>query len=168
MAARFLTVPALSAIVIACTACGTEAPKDGGTWDTTISGKPFRLTVASSDASRQKGLGGVKDIPADGGMVFVFPDAQLRAFWMIDCLVDMDIVYLDPLGYVTAVRTMKKESPRHEGEPQADYEARLPRYSSVSPAQYVIELRAGRAAELGIKAQQKIAIDAQALKAALR
>jgi uncharacterized membrane protein (UPF0127 family) len=48
------------------------------------------------------------------------------------------------------------------------YEQRLVRYSSVSPAQYVIELRAGRAKELGIKTSQKIALDAPALKAALR
>jgi uncharacterized membrane protein (UPF0127 family) len=38
----------------------------------------------------------------------------------------------------------------------------------VSPAQYAIELRAGRAAELKLATSQKVAIDAKALKAALR
>jgi hypothetical protein len=168
MAPRILTASLFAATTVLCVACGTETLKDGSTWHTTIAGQPFNLTVSSSDATRQRGLGGVADIAKDGGMVFVFPDSELRAFWMKDCITDMDIVYLDPLGYVTAVRTMKKESLRHEGEPQADYEARLPRYSSVAPAQYVIELRVGRANELGIKPQQKLPVDAEALKAALR
>lgn len=167
MAPRFLTVP-LVFVTLACAACGTEALQDGGTWHTTLAGQPFALKISSSDPTRQRGLGGVAEIPADGGMVFVFPYPDVHGFWMKDCITDMDIVFLDPLCFVTAVRTMKKESLRHEGEPQADYEARLPRYSSVTPAQYVIELRAGRAAELGIKPQQKLPIDTEALKAALR
>jgi uncharacterized membrane protein (UPF0127 family) len=101
-------------------------------------------------------------------MIFVFPDVQVRGFWMKDCVTDMDIVYLDHLGYVTAVHTMRKELPRGPGEPQSIYEARLPRYSSVLPAQFAIELRAGRAKELGIAVQQKLALDLEALKAAAR
>ena len=142
--------------------------QDGGIWSTTIAGKPFGLKVSASNPTRMRGLGGVTDIPADGGMVFVFPGAEMRGFWMVDCLVDMDIVYLDPLGYVTAIHTMRKEPPQRDGEPRAAYEARLPRYSSVLPAQYAIELRAGRAAELGLRTSQKVPLDTEALKAALR
>ncbi len=166
MAPRFLIAASLSAVT--CIACTEGALKDGGTWDTTIAGKPFHLKVSSSDATRQRGLGGVTDIPVDGGMIFVFPDADFRGFWMKDCVIDMDIVYLDPLGYVTAMHTMTKQPPKGADESQVAYEQRLVRYSSVSPAQYVIELRAGRAKELGIKTSQKIALDAPALKAALR
>ncbi|MFM1935139.1 MAG: hypothetical protein RI990_98 [Planctomycetota bacterium] len=146
-----------------------EAPvADGGPWKTTIKGQPFTLTVSASDPTRQRGLGGVTEIPVDGGMAFAFPDAQLRGFWMKDCVIDMDIVYLDPLGYVTAVHTMRKEPPQFEGEPQQYYEARLPRYSSLLPAQFAIELRAGRAAELGIRTQDRLEVDLAALKAAIR
>jgi uncharacterized membrane protein (UPF0127 family) len=38
----------------------------------------------------------------------------------------------------------------------------------VLPAQYAIELRAGRAAELGLRTSQKVTLDTAALKAALR
>ncbi|NBP52499.1 MAG: DUF192 domain-containing protein [Actinobacteria bacterium] len=164
MAPRLL----IAAAVACCASCDQGALQDGGTWRTTIAGKPFALTVSASDLTRTKGLGGVAEIPADGGMVFVFPAAEMRAFWMVDCIVDMDIVYLDPLGYVTAIHTMRKEPPRRPDEAPYAYEARLPRYSSVLPAQYAIELRAGRAAELGLRPAQKVAIDADALKAALR
>jgi uncharacterized protein len=160
-------IPAAAAIV-ACVACDSGGLVDGGTWRTTIADKPFALTVSSSDPTRTRGLGGATDIPVDGGMVFVFPNAEMRGFWMKDCVIDMDIVYLDPMGYVTAIHTMRKEPPRGANEPMLAYEARLPRYSSLLPAQYAIELRAGRAKELGLRTSQKVKVDAAALKAALR
>ena len=156
------------ATAVTCTACDSSALKDGGTWNTTIAGSPFHLTVSSSDPTRQRGLGAVIDIPTDGGMVFVFPDSAMRGFWMKDCVTDMDIIYLDPMGFVTAIHTMNKQPLRGADESQTTYEARLKRYSSVSPAQYAIELRAGRANELKIKTSQKLPIDAAALKAAIR
>lgn len=156
------------ATAVACAACDSSALKDGGTWDTTIAGAPFHLTVSSSDPTRQRGLGAVADIPKDGGMVFVFPDSAMRGFWMKDCITDMDIIYLDPMGFVTAIHTMNKQPLRGADESQTTYEARLKRYSSVTPAQYAIELRAGRANELKIKTSQKLPIDAAALKAAIR
>jgi len=161
------TVLAL-ATAAACAACDSSALKDGGTWDTTIAGAPFHLTVRSSDPTRQRGLGAVADIPKDGGMVFVFPDSAMRGFWMKDCITDMDIIYLDPMGFVTAIHTMTKQPLRGADESQTTYEGRLKRYSSVTPAQYAIELRAGRANELKIKTSQKLPIDAAALKAAIR
>ena len=156
------------ATAVACAACDSSALKDGGTWDTTIAGAPFHLTVSSSDPTRQRGLGAVADIPKDGGMVFVFPDSAMRGFWMKDCITDMDIIYLDPMGFVTAIYTMTKQPLRGADESQTTYEGRLKRYSSVTPAQYAIELRAGRANELKIKTSQKLPIDAAALKAAIR
>jgi hypothetical protein len=38
-------------------------------------------------------------------------------------------------------------------------------YESLSPAQFAIELRKGRAAELGIKTRQKLPLDIPALRA---
>jgi uncharacterized membrane protein (UPF0127 family) len=63
---------------------------------------------------------------------------------------------------------MTKQPLRGADESQTTYEGRLKRYSSVTPAQYAIELRAGRANELKIKTSQKLPIDTAALKAAIR
>lgn len=172
MAARILNTHLIAPAAIVATALaagcvGTEL-QDGGIYDATIAGKPFRLKVSSSPATRERGLGGVTDIPADGGMIFVFGAPALQTFWMYDCVTDMDIVYLDGLGYVTAIHTMSKEPLRRPDESVQDYGARLKRYPSRMPAQYVIELRAGRAKELGLQVQQKIELDRAALKAALR
>lgn len=165
MAPRFLIAAAALPAIVACEPAGLT---DGGTLTASIGGSTFRLTVSASDATRQRGLGGVTAIPADGGMVFAFTDAAVRGFWMKDCLVDMDIIYLDPLGFVTAIHTMRKEPPRRADESLRAYEARLPRYGSVTPAQFVIELRAGRARELGLQTSQKLQVDLAALRAVAR
>jgi len=165
--AHLLAPAAIVAAALAAGCVGTEL-KDGGTYATTIAGKPFALKISSSAATRERGLGGITDIPADGGMIFVFGAPAMQSFWMYDCVTDMDIVYLDGLGYVTAMHTMTKEPLRRPDESVQQYGARLKRYTSNMPAQYVIELRAGRAKELGLKVQQKIELDREALKAALQ
>lgn len=121
-----------------------------------IKDRTYSLEVASDDAARSKGMGGRTSMPDDGGMLFVFPDSQRRGFWMRDCTLDLDIIFVDPLGYVTAVHTMPAEPPRRADETESAYLARLKNYSSISPAQFAIELRAGEAERLGIKPNQKI------------
>lgn len=159
-----LALPSV-ALVATLPGCGAELPKDGGMYAMEIAGKPFTLKVSCSDATRQRGLGGVTSIADDGGMIFIFPSSALRRFWMKDCVVDMDIVFLDPLGFITAVHTMSAEPLKGPDETEAAYEARLRGYSSVAPAQFAIELRKGRAAELGLKPAQRIPLDAKTLRA---
>lgn len=122
----------------------------------TINGEAFTLEVARDNKAREKGLGGRSSLAPDAGMIFIFPRAEPRAFWMLDTEIDLDIIYVDPLGFVTAVYTMPAEPPRRKDESIDSYRARLPRYPSVAPAQFAIELAAGKAKELGIKPNQKL------------
>jgi hypothetical protein len=122
----------------------------------TIAGKTYTLELAKDESARSKGMGGRTTLAADAGMLFVFPDSQRRTFWMRDCTLDLDIIFLDPLGFVTAVHHMPAEPPRRADESESAYLARLKSYSSVSPARYAIELRGGDAAKLGVKPNQKI------------
>ncbi len=116
-----------------------------------IGTREFRLEVAATPTSRYKGLSGRTEIADDGGMLFVFPRRQVRVheFVMRDCLVPIDIIFLDPRERITAMYEMEVEPPRREDEPQTAnpaqdrYFARLKRYSSVFPSQFVIELKGG-------------------------
>lgn len=69
---------------------------------------------------------------------------------MRDCPIDIDIIFLDPSGRITAMHHMPAEPPRdpetepETGVPSTDkYEQRLKRYPSRYPAQFVIELAGG-------------------------
>jgi uncharacterized membrane protein (UPF0127 family) len=133
-----------------------------------IAGESFAFEVAADDASRIRGLGGRASLAADEGMLFIFPDAQLRSFWMYDCVIPIDIAYLDPLGTVTAVYTMPHEPPRGDDESEADYTARLPRYPSRFPAQFVLEFPAGTIERIGLAPMTRVDLDTRRLKTLAR
>lgn len=133
-----------------------------------INGETFRFEIAADDASRTRGLGGRTSLASDEGMLFIFPDAQMRSFWMYDCLIPIDIAYLDPLGTVTAVYTMPFEPPRGENESDGEYTARLPRYSSRFPAQFVLEFPAGTIERIGLVPMSRVDLDTRRLKSLAR
>lgn len=125
----------------------------------TIGGRAFDFEVAANEAAIQRGLGGRSEIPPDGGMVFVFPFPSNHSFWMRDCLVDIDIAFLDRDGVVVAAYEMKAEPLRRDGESEDAYFARLARYPSGPRAHFAVETKAGTNKELGIAVGSKIAVD---------
>lgn len=131
-----------------------------------VGGERFKLQTALNDAERRRGLGGVEEIAEDGGMVFAFPVSQkkVQRFYMADCLVDIDIAYLDDSGRVATMYTMPAEPPRGEDESEWDYTDRLPLYSSRVPVRYAVELRAGTLRRLGVKEGDRIGLDLDWLK----
>lgn len=137
----------------------------------TINGRTFNLELALNNDTRFKGLSERTEIPADGGMLFVFPDyaAGVQDFVMRDCGIPIDIIYLDGAGRIQAFHEMKVEPPRGEGEGKVGeintkYEQRLKRYSSRFPSQFAIELKGGTIPSLNLSAGQKVELDAAGLK----
>lgn len=144
---------------------GDSTPVEGGIERVTLGGRTFDLVISMTPESRTRGLGGVAEVPADGGMLFVFPDARPRSFWMYDCLTAIDIAFVDPIGYVTAVHTMPAEPPRGDTESEFAYRDRLSGYSSRYPAQFAIELAPGMFESLGIAEGDRLPIPPERLKA---
>jgi uncharacterized membrane protein (UPF0127 family) len=115
----------------------------------------FKLEVAYKDDTRFKGLSERTEIDEDGGMLFVFPRKGRLYFVMRDCPVDIDIIFLDDRGRITAMHEMKAEPPRLPTEPKPanetdpdPYENRLKRYSSRYEAQYALEFKGGTLAKM--------------------
>ncbi len=131
--------------------------RDADVQRVTIGQRAFTLELALDEASRTTGLMHRESIDEDGGMLFVFPDMQRRAFWMKHCLTDIDAIFLDGRGNVVAVHAMKAPDP-------ATPEAQLPRYPSGRAAQFVIELRGGEADKVGVKVGDRIALPLESLK----
>ena len=75
-------------------------------------------------------------LPAGGGMLFVYPDARPRSFWMKDTLLPLSIAYIDEDGRIVSIRDMQ---PRDE--------AGVP---SGAPAQYALEMDQGWFAQNGV------------------
>lgn len=131
----------------------------GGVERVTIKGVAYDLELAADNPTRMKGLGGREHIDERGGMLFVFRVPTRLNFVMRDCLVPIDIIFVDSSGLVTATHTMPPEDPRRAGETELLYENRLKKYSSRFTAQFAIELQAGQIEKLGVKQGDKISLD---------
>lgn len=133
-----------------------------------VGGEPFALEVAADEASRTRGLMERPEIAPGTGMLFAFPAPDVLQFWMGHCLSDIDVIFLDARGRVTAMHRMKAAPPQRADESDAAYRARLPTYSSFLPAQFAIELPPGSLDRLGIRVEQRIELDLDRLKSLAR
>ncbi|MNJ65727.1 hypothetical protein D3C77_617610 [compost metagenome] len=82
-------------------------------------------------------------LPDDRGMLFQFPQATEQSFWMHNTPSSLDIIYIDPRGRIVSIA-------RH-ATPFSD--APIP---SNGAANGVLELRAGRADEIGARPGDQI------------
>ncbi len=123
----------------------------------TIAGRTFDLELALDPESRRIGLMHRPYLDPNGGMLFVFPDEQVRRFWMHNCVIDLDVIYLDGAGRIVSYTTMTAPPPDRSTW-------RLRRYPSGGPARFAIELRAGTTERLGIEPGAVIAGPWDALK----
>lgn len=124
-----------------------------------LGGKQFDLELAADNPTRMRGLGGRDHIDDNGGMLFAFRVPTTLRFVMRDCVIPIDIIFVDHAGNVTAVYTMQPEEPQGDKETDFLYENRLKKYSSKFSAQFAIEIQAGQIDKLGIKPGDKLDLD---------
>lgn len=110
---------------------------------TTAKGKRrFMVEVAATPQDQQKGLMFRTAMGPNEGMIFPSEVPQMRSFWMHNTVIPLDIIYIGPDRRVLNIV---------RGEPYDD--TSLP---SAGPVVNVLELNAGRSAELGIKPGDRV------------
>jgi len=121
-------------MLAACTACASGGPS------VELGGKTFSVEIADTREKQALGLMFRDSMPADAGMIFLFPNEAPRSFWMKNCRIPLDIMYFDQELKMVSISA---NTPPCRSE-------RCPNYPSTGPAMYVLELNAGVAAELGV------------------
>lgn len=116
-------------------------------------GSEWECELCLEPMSRSIGMGARESFPPKTAMIFVHPNSSVLSFWMKDCLVDMDMVFVDATGTISAMHEAKLQTLRRQTQTLVSYEAGLKRYGSNRRAKYVIELPAGTLAAL--KAAEK-------------
>jgi len=101
----------------------------------------LNVEIAADDASRTHGLMDRTSMPADHGMLFVFPDDAVRTFWMKDTLIPLDMLFLDAQRRIVTVQA--------NALPCTADPCKI--YPSSKPARYVLELNGGAAAKMGVR-----------------
>jgi uncharacterized membrane protein (UPF0127 family) len=113
-------------------------------------GNVVHAWVMDNESKRQEGMMFLtaRDVKEDQGMIFVFPEIQRVAnnssFWMHNCPLGLDIIYIDANHRVVNVG---------DGKPETD--------TAVAPLrdyEYVLEVRRGWAKRHGLKGGARIGI----------
>jgi uncharacterized membrane protein (UPF0127 family) len=107
----------------------------------------FTVEVADEPEEWRRGLMERPSLAPDGGMLFLFPDVATRAFWMMNTLIRLDMLFVDAAGRIINI---------HANVPPCEPPQRCPSYPSAAPAQYVLEIAGGRAQALGIRAGDRL------------
>lgn len=102
----------------------------------------FTVDVAATAEQQEKGLMFVTALAPDRGMIFPYDPPRTVAFWMRNTLIPLDIIYIRADGTIARIANARPldETPLPSGEPIAT----------------VLEIAGGRAAELGIKAGDRV------------
>lgn len=129
-----------------------------------IGDRTYELEVAAGEAAISKGMMGRASFPDGTGMLFLFPEPTIRSFWMGNCLIDIDVMFIDGRGRITAMHEMTVEPPRRAGESEFEYQQRMPHYSSVYPVRFAIELPRGSLDRIGLNTGDPIPLDLERLK----
>ncbi len=162
IASRYLCLASL--VLLACSA---PPPVAQGTQDPTRTSQPvpqaqvlpitaqvvigretIGLEVARSPQEQALGLMYRLDLPEDRGMLFLFEPAQQVSFWMKNVELDLDMIFLQN-GTVVAIEAAVPPCRR---EP-------CPLYGPGERVDQVIELRGGRAAELGLQVGDRLTLE---------
>lgn len=97
----------------------------------------MQFEVVTSPDKQELGLGNRANIPDNYGMLFVFPKDDRYGFWMKDMLVPIDMIWLSDNGDIILIDS----SVEPDTYPHVFYPPQ--------PVKYVVETKAGFAAEHG-------------------
>ena len=92
--------------------------------------KTLNIEIADDDYQTETGLMYRYSMENNQGMLFIFPDAQYRYFYMRNTEIPLDIIYIDK---DQAIINIQKNAKPHD-------ETSMP---SEGPAKYVLEINAG-------------------------
>ncbi len=102
--------------------------------------------LAVTDEERARGLMFRDKLLPDQGMLFVFEEEDFHSFWMKNTLISLDMLWLDRNRRIVHIEA---DVPPCVADP-------CPSYGPKRPASFVLELKAGQAAEFGLKLNDRL------------
>lgn len=85
----------------------------------------------------------IRELPEHTGMLFIYPEEKIRAMWMKNTLIPLDMIFIKNGGAISSII--------QETEPLS-----LKTIRSIEPVQFVLELNGGVVKDLNLDANNKI------------
>ncbi len=111
--------------------------------ETALGPVQFTVELADTPEERAQGLMFRERLPADAGMLFLYPRDQMISMWMKNTLIPLDMLFIDRDGRILdiAERTVPLS---------------LRSISSETPARAVLEINGGTAQRQGIRPGDRV------------
>jgi uncharacterized protein len=103
----------------------------------------FEVEVAATEEQQARGLMFRRELADDRGMLFDFDQPHMAVFWMRNTVIPLDIIFIAPDGRI--INIAERATPYSEAPIPADGLTRA-----------VLEIRGGRASELGIRPGDRV------------
>ena len=146
-AAIVLLAAVMLPVYAASAAAGPEGP--GVPTATLPDGHTFRLEVVRTPEERARGYMFREKVDPGEGMLFLFPVNDFHSFWMKNCRVPLDLIWLTES--LTVVH-LEKEVPPCRRDP-------CPSYLPMRKARLVLEVRGGMAHKAGLKVGDPVRLE---------
>lgn len=146
----------LALALLLVTACQGENPPAPSTpiatapppWPSAVlpDGTALKLDLALTPEEQERGLMFVEELPADRGMLFIYGTDDVRPFWMKNCKISLDFIWLAADGTVVDIT---RDAPPCPGDP-------CPTFQASAPSRFNLEVRGGLAAAHGLKPGDRV------------
>lgn len=143
-------------LVLACGAASAPPARSvsAGFGQATLpSGRVLALEVRRTPEERARGYMGRARVGDDEGMLFVHPEPAVRTFWMKNCLVSLDLIWMDAEHRIIFIA--------HDAPP-CPPEGECPPIGPNRVGNDVLEIRGGLARQEGLSIGDRILISTDA------
>lgn len=137
---RLLRTALLAATLALFTACSEAEER----YPVTIAGEELLVEVADTPDTRRRGLMHRTELDERHGMLFVFEESAMRAFWMKNTPLPLSIAYIDERWVIREI---------HDMEPLS-----LEPVPSREPARYALEVNQSTFSRLGIRVGHRLIV----------
>ncbi len=156
---RSVILSLLLALVLLCPVALSKVPI------AEIGSNKIKLEVACTMEQIEHGLMERASMPENQGMVFLFRPTQPVRFWMFNCLMPLDMIFIKN-GKIVKI---SRDVPPYKSADHARAEREAPRYPSDGEVEVseVIEVNAGYCTRHGIKDADTVRFDLPGISAAI-
>lgn len=116
----------------------------------TINNQTVNVEIAKTESQQELGLGYRKALAANSGMLFVFPDYQIRSFWMKGMEFPLDMIWIKDNQIIDITENIPAPT---AGQTQ------LPIYQPKEAVNYVLEVNAGFCANHKIQIGDEVKLE---------
>lgn len=136
----------LTAIILSFLAACEPGPGSDALHSESIrlpNGRMIQAEVALTQQDLTRGLMFRESLAMDRGMLFVFPQSGKFNFWMYQCKIPLDMIWLDSGRHIVEISA--------DTPPCRTAASDCPHFGGNEMSQYVLELAGGAAAKYGLK-----------------